>query len=144
MCNGCCLGGSQGVCDTVQFWAACLRMQFHFDWTLGGLEAPPEWDLPVMIDIFIGVSTKKMSKGKKKCRRCHLEKKVEAAPCALVPTAAALWRNWWGVQGWPIHADWHFYWISDISCCCTATWKAGQWFTFFPAVSLPIESKHSV
>ena len=65
-------------------------MQFHIDWTLGGLEAPPEWDLPVMIDIFIGVSMKKFQKGKKKCSGFHLEKKVEAAPCALVPTAAAL------------------------------------------------------
>ena len=126
---------------------AGASLKLHFDSTLGGLEAPLERELSVMImiAIFIGLSMKKCQKVKEKSFIGQSERKVEAAPGALVPTTvAAIWWNSWGVQGvagWPIHADWHFYWISDISCCCNGTtWKAGQCSTF---CKLKIESKYS-
>ena len=68
---------------------AGASLKLHFDWTLGGLEAPLERELSVMIGIFIAVSMKKCQKVKEKSFIGQSERKVEAAPGALVPTTVA-------------------------------------------------------
>ena len=54
--------GSEIQCNSELPASACSSTSIGL-W--GGLEAPPEWDLPVTIDIFIGVSMKRCQKVKK-------------------------------------------------------------------------------